>query len=235
MKKNIIAFIPARSKSSRVKHKNIKKLNGIPLLAYSIIEARKSQCFSKIIIITDSVKYCKIAERYGAESFGLRPKNISNSKSPDQLWVEWIIKKLEKKNFFFDAFSILRPTSPFRSSKTIKRATNLFLRNYNNYDSLRAIEKTKIHPGKIWKIKKNILQPIIRKKIKNTPWHSCQYAALPIFYSQNASLEICKLKSFKKYKLISGKKILPFKTKNNEGFDINYDYDFKVAEQIIKK
>ena len=101
MNKNIIAFIPARSKSSRVKNKNIKKLNGIPLLAYTIIAAKKSKCFSKIIIVTDSVKYRNIAKKYGAESFGLRPKNTSNSKSPDQLWVEWIIKKLEKHQIFF--------------------------------------------------------------------------------------------------------------------------------------
>tara|TARA_A100001015_G_scaffold254746_1_gene295780 strand:+ start:1282 stop:1989 length:708 start_codon:yes stop_codon:yes gene_type:complete len=235
VKKKIVAFIPARSKSTRLKDKNIKKLNGLPLLAHSILSAKKSKCFTRIIIVTDSDKYNRIATKYGAESFGIRPKKISNSKSPDQLWVKWIIDKLEKKRIFFDAFSILRPTSPFRSSKTIKRATNFFLKNYRAYDSLRAVEKTKVHPGKIWKIQKKTLIPIIKKKINNVPWHSCQYAALPTFYNQNASLEICKLKSFKKHNLISGKKILAFKTKGNEGFDINYDYDFKVAEQIVKK
>ena len=235
MSKKIIAFIPARSNSVRVKDKNIRNLGGIPLIARCILEAKKSNCFTHVIIVTDSKKYIKIANSYGAENYGIRPKNISNSKSPDQLWVKWIIQKLKKKKISFDAFSILRPTSPFRTAKTIKRATKLFLKKYKNYDSLRAVEKTKIHPGKIWKVKKNQLVPIFKKKIKNVPWHSCQYAALPTFYSQNASLEICKLNSFKKYGLISGKKILPFFTIDNEGFDINYNIDFALAEQIIRK
>ena len=235
MSKNFIALIPARSKSVRVKNKNIKNLNGIPLIAHSIIEAKKSKCFSKIIVVSDSEKYNQIGRLYGAENFGIRPKNISGPKSPDQMWVKWILNKLEKKKIKFDAFSILRPTNPFRTAKTIQRAIKEFLKKFKNYDSLRAVEKTKIHPGKIWKIKNNQLVPIYNNKINTVPWHSCQYAALPTFYSQNASLEICKSKSFKKYGLISGKKILPFLTKDFEGFDINYDIDFKVAEQIVKK
>ena len=61
-----------------------------------------------------------------------------------------------------------------------------------------------------------------------------QYAGLPKFYSQNASLEISSLRSFKKYKSISGKKIIPYITKNFEGFDINTSLDFEMAKILQK-
>ena len=107
--------------------------------------------------------------------------------------------------------------------------------NRSNADSLRAVEKTKIHPGKIWTYKNKYLNPIFNKKLNGMPWHSCQYAALPVYYAQNASLEICKKKSFLKYKNITGKKILPYFTKKYEGYDINTQLDYEFAKKIIKK
>ena len=74
-----IAFIPARSGSKRVKNKNIKKLNDIPLINYTIQSAISSNLFDRIIVVTDSVEYEKISIQAGAESLGLRPKNISGS------------------------------------------------------------------------------------------------------------------------------------------------------------
>ena len=71
---NSIAFVPARAGSERVKNKIILKLGGRPLLSYTIILAKKSKLFDKIICITDSKKYLKIAKQYGADNFELRPK-----------------------------------------------------------------------------------------------------------------------------------------------------------------
>ena len=77
-----IALIPARSGSKRIKNKNILKINGIPLLAYTIKEAIKSKVFDKVVCVTDSYKYAKIAIKFGAEVPKIRPKSISNEKSP---------------------------------------------------------------------------------------------------------------------------------------------------------
>jgi N-acylneuraminate cytidylyltransferase len=230
-----IAFIPARCGSKRVKNKNIANLNGHPLLAYSINIALKSGIYSKIYCITDSKKYKDISIYYGANDFPIRPKYTSKDKSSDDMWVKWALNICEKKKIKFDFFSILRPTSPFRSIDMIKQSINDLKKN-NTVDSIRAVEKTGIHPGKIWKIKNGLLDPILKKyNNKKIPWHSCQYAELPVYYSQNASLETIKKKSFLKYKIISGKKIKPLFTKNIEGFDINKDIDLEYARIIIKK
>ena len=80
---NIIALIPARSGSKRIPNKNIKYLNGHPLIAYSIISAIDSGIFDRIIVSTDSNDIAKISEYYGAEVPFIRPENISTDNSPD--------------------------------------------------------------------------------------------------------------------------------------------------------
>ena len=74
MKDKIIALIPARSKSERLKNKNILKIGKYPLLAIPILAAKKARIFDKIIVSTDSQKYAQIAKKYGAEVPFLRPK-----------------------------------------------------------------------------------------------------------------------------------------------------------------
>lgn len=233
MVSEIIALIPARAGSKRLKDKNIKKLNGHPLIAYTINVAKRSKIFKKIFCITDSEKYQKIANFYGSDKIDLRPKKLSLDGSPDIEWLKWAINKLQYNNISFKYFAILRPTNPFRTTTMIKNAYKIILKN-KKADSIRAVELTKIHPGKIWIKKKNYIFPLIKKNIKGVPWHSMQYAGLPKFYSQNASLEISSLRSFKKYKSISGKKIIPYITKNFEGFDINTSLDFEMAKILQK-
>ena len=220
-----VALIPARSGSKRIKNKNIIKVNGHPLLAYTIKVALDCKLFDKVICVTDSKKYSKIAKKYGAEVPKLRPKNISHSKSPDIEWVTWIMKILNQDNNY-DIFSILRPTSPLRSVTMIKNDWNKFLK-HKNCDSLRAIEKCKQHPGKMWSIKKNFMEPILYKKAKGTPYHSRQYADLPEIYAWSKILN-------RKQPSIAGTKIVPFITKDREGFDINYKEDLILLKEFFK-
>lgn len=79
----ILCLIPARSGSKSIPHKNIKLLNNKPLLAYSIEQAKNSKYNMRIIVTTDSLKYASIANKYGAETPFIRPKNISQDNSTD--------------------------------------------------------------------------------------------------------------------------------------------------------
>ena len=78
-----VAFIPARSGSKRIPHKNIKLLNNHPLIAYAIRSALDSKIFNDVICITDSEEYAEIALHYGASVPFLRPEGISKDASPD--------------------------------------------------------------------------------------------------------------------------------------------------------
>lgn len=234
LNKKILALIPARQGSERIKNKNITKVQNHPLIAYSIDVAKRSGLFDKIVVSTDSAKYAKIAKNYGAEVPFLRPISISRSTSPDYQWVNFTIKKLEKKGFFFTHFFILRPTSPLRKVTTILRAWEKFQKN-KKADSLRAVEICKQHPGKMWVKSKEFIKPIFSGKKHNQPYYNLQFKSLPKILTQNASLEISKVKVLNLYKSISGKKIIPFYTKDFEGFDINHQYDLKYANFLIKK
>ena len=230
----LIALIPARFGSERIKDKNIINLFGHPLIAYAINAAIKTKIFDKILVSTDSLKYKKIAEKYGAEIPFLRPKKISKSFSSDYEWVNYTLKKLEKNDQKFTHFFILRPTNPLRSHNTICNAWNIFKKN--KADSLRAVEYVKQHPGKMWFKKGKFIKPLLNFKVKKQPSFNNQIKVLPKILVQNASLEISKTEVLKKYKTITGKKILPFFSPSMEGFDINYPEDLvNLRKKIIKK
>ncbi len=228
-----VAFIPARSGSKRIKDKNIRLFDGHPLISYSIQAAIQSQIFDEIIFATDSKEYGEIAQYYGASVPFLREKSISGDKSPDIEWVKFMLKRLNDIGKDFDLISILRPTSPLRLDTTIRSAFKKFLGS-KNHDSLRAIEKCNQHPGKMWVNNNNMLFPLIPFKLDGVPWHSSQYSSLPEIYVQNASLEICWTKTILDMDSISGTKIMPFITSNYEGFDINNEEDFILAEALLK-
>ena len=96
MKKSLVALIPARKGSERLKNKNIVLLAGKPLIAHTISAALKTKIFDQIIVSTDSRKYASIAKKYGAEVPFLRPKIFSKSNSPDFEWVNYTLKKMFK-------------------------------------------------------------------------------------------------------------------------------------------
>ena len=232
MKPKSVAFIPARSGSKRVPGKNIKLLNSHPMLAYTVRAAIDSGVFDSVICATDSELYADIARYYGAEVPFLRSADISGDKSPDIEWVVWMLKALKSVERDYEVFSILRPTSPFRLPQTIRRAWDIFI-NDTGTDSLRAIEKCKQHPGKMWVIRGKRMLPLLPYTNGTTPWHSSQYAALPEIYAQDASLEIAWSHIVLEQHSIAGESIVPFVSQGFEGFDINKLEDWWMAERLV--
>lgn len=231
-KPKVVALIPARSGSKRLPDKNIRPLAGHPLIAYSISAARASGVFDAIIVSTDNAHYAAIAKHYGADVPHLRPDVLATSTSPDIEWVQYTLSRLANEGHAFDCFSILRPTSPFRSHETIRRAWNLFSCDLSA-DSLRAVEKCGQHPGKMWVLNGERMQPLMSKTLNGVPWHSCQMAALPEIYVQNASLEIAWTHVVHRHHTIAGEAIIPFITQGTEGFDINTPDDWWLAERMV--
>lgn len=233
MAKRVVAFIPARSGSKRVKDKNVRQLAGHPLIAYSIQAAVQSCVFTDVICATDSEEYAAISRHYGAEVPVLRDKAISGDTSPDIEWVVWMLRYLEQQGRTYDAFSILRPTGPFRLPETIQRAWKMFSED-GKADSLRAVEKCKQHPGKMWAIRGSRMLPVMPfSQPDGTPWHSSQYTSLPDIYVQDASLEIAWTRIALEKGSIAGEAIIPFVSKDLEGFDINNPDDWWLAERIV--
>jgi len=225
-----VALIPARQGSKRVPGKNVRVLSGHPMLAYTIRLAIESGVFESVIVSTDSDEIADIARHYGAEVPFLRPSPFASDTSPDIEWLEYTLEELARQGRTWDAFSLLRPTSPFRSAETIRRAWTRFI-SQEGIDSLRAVEKCAQHPGKMWVLRGDRMLPLL--PFGDPPWHSTPYQALPPVYIQNASLEIAWTRVVFERRTIAGDVIVPFLTEGYEGFDINDAYDWIVAERLL--
>ena len=230
----VISLIPARSGSKRCVNKNIRALNGKPLLAYSIECSLSSEIIYKTFIVTDSVEYEQIAMSYGAESIGLRPANTATDTSTDYDWIKWFVDNYKLLNGE-DLICILRPTNPFRTKNIIKKAYKII--NTTNAESVRGVELCKQHPMKAWVLNedKSYMLPYSSKFIRSKPAHSVQYASLPEVFIQNGCLELFYVSNIKKYSNFSGYLISPLIIEGYEGFDINYEQDFILAQSLIEK
>ena len=136
--KRIIAIIPARSGSKGIKNKNIRTLNGIPLIAHSSICAKRSEIIDEIFLSTDSEEYAEIAKLYGANVPFLRPINISTDRSQAY---DYVINALttykDQYDKIFDYFIVLQPTSPIRRPEHITDVVKMLVDN--NIDSVVSV------------------------------------------------------------------------------------------------
>ncbi|MFN0060790.1 MAG: cytidylyltransferase domain-containing protein [Planctomycetota bacterium] len=227
-----VALIPARAGSKRVQSKNTRRLAGHPLIAHTIAAAQSSGVFAAVVVSTESEEIAAIARHYGAEVPFLRPLEFAGDRSPDIDWIEHTLRALAVRGREFSVFSILRPTSPFRRAETIRRAFAEFT-SHEGIDSLRAVEKTSLHPGKMWVIRGARLLPLLPFGPAEQPWHSSPTQSLPEVYVQNASLEIAWSRLVLERHSIAGETIVPFLTDSWEGFDINDPEDFARAERAV--
>ena len=231
---NIIALIPARAGSKRIAGKNFRHLAGNPLWLYTLSAAKESGIFDGIYVSSDNediVYMCRLF--HGVEGV-LRPAENATDISPD---IEWIDHFFRITSVDADAFAILRPTSPFRSAETIRRAWAEF-QEKQPCDSIRAVEKGP-NAHKLWWPEKDAIKPVATGFIESfgrwVPMHSAPSQLSPVCYKQNASLEISWTKNVTENYSISGDYIKPFFTHGYEGFDLNTEDDFILAEALIER
>jgi CMP-N,N'-diacetyllegionaminic acid synthase len=232
----VIALIPARGGSKRVHRKNLRPLAGHPLLAYSIAAAREAGCFSGVYVSTEDAEIADVARTYGAAVID-RPAAFARDDAPDILWLRHALDVLGNPPMV--TWALLRPTSPFRTAETIRRAFRQFTLPDQTADSLRAVEPVTQHPGKMWTADLDLkyqppIKPLLDKKHPDgTPWHSSPTQSLPVYYVQNASLEMGHGGNVWTYGTIHGKKVAPFLTRGYEGFDVNTERDLREADYLI--
>ena len=230
----IIALIPARAGSKRVKGKNYKTLRGHPLLAYTIWQAIDSGIFKRIYVSTESRQVAAIAEKYGAEVIK-RPKELAKDSSPDHEWVNDAL--FQTRNVKYDAYAILRPTCPFRKPSSIQTAWSMLQAN-PSYDSIRAIRVSYDHPYKMWHYWKyddytGRISPYMPRIYGSTPAYDMPTQQFDIVWSQSAALQIHWVGHTDR-RDISGPKIMGIMLGEYESHDINTEKDWFVAECIAK-
>lgn len=119
-----VAIIPARGGSKRIPRKNIKLFHGIPLIAYSIQSALKSNLFKKVIVSTDDEEIAKIAREYGAEIPFIRPKELSDDFTGTGAVVTHTLNHLKSVGENYNLICTIYATAPFLQEKYLIEGFN---------------------------------------------------------------------------------------------------------------
>ena len=212
----VLGIIPAKRVSSRIKNKNIKKINNRYLIEYTILSSIKSKVFSNIIVSSDSLKVKNICNDYDL-TFIERPKSISKKNSDIKDAILFTLNELYKYKINQpDLIIILEPTSPLRSVKTIKNVVNLF-KSKKRINSILPISiKNQLIAIKY----KNKLKFINHININNSIKRKSYFEVSSLIWA-------VRTKYFLKTKKIFDVNSFPFITNQFENFDINNQEDLK--------
>ena len=224
--KNIV-IIPARGGSKRLPNKNILSLDGIPLIAHSILYAQQNNVLiDEIYVSTDDAVIKKVAQDYGAKVID-RPENLSGDLEPTVSALQQVLESIETQ---VENVILLQPTNPLRPKNLLQDAFEIYKKG--NYDSLFTVSRNHQKLGKIVDHKFHPFNYTIGQRSQDLE---------PLFY-ENGLLYITKaslilpLDNTRTDSKIISEKGFPFEVNDvfaNIDIDIQDDLDY--AEYLIQK
>lgn len=224
-----IAIIPARSGSKGLCDKNIKMLDGKPLLAYSVEAALQSGAFDVVHVSTDSEIYAEIARKHGADVPFLRSAEASSDSASSWDVVREVLNNYSILGKTFDTFMLLQPTSPLRTAKDIIEAYECMINKQAN--SIVSVCETEHSPLQCNKLPKDgSLVGFIENKFKNMARQM-----LDTYYRLNGAIYLAKTDFFLMTEDIYSEKCYAYIMDKRKSIDIDDQFDFDIAEAIIAK
>ncbi|MDD2973333.1 MAG: acylneuraminate cytidylyltransferase family protein [Lachnospiraceae bacterium] len=228
--KKILAIIPARSGSKSVKNKNIKVIDGKPMIAYSIRHALESTYINRVIVSTDSEEYAKIAREYGAETPFIRPAEYATDTALDiDVFSHALGYLREEESYEPDVVVQLRPTYPIRHVPDIDAMIACMLAD-DTIDSVRSVSPAKEVAHKMWYMAEDQQMTPILTDIQEA--YNMPRQQLPRILYQNANIDVIRPRVILEEHSMSGRKIMGYEMKDN--FDIDTEEDFARAAEYLR-
>lgn len=229
-KMGILAIICARGGSKGVPNKNIRLLNGKPLIAYTIECAKKYTKFDRIIVSTDSPKIAEVAKQYGADVPFLRPKELATDTSPKIPVLQHAVRYLEQEeNDRYDLIVDLDPTSPLRTVEDIENCVNKMIeKNPNVVFSVTPAHKNPYFnmveekDGRVYLCKK-LDRSITRRQ------------DAPMVYAMNASIYVYKKDFLLNTDSVFSDNTMAVVMPEERSIDIDRPIDFEFVEFLMKR
>ena len=221
-----LAIIPARSGSKGLKDKNIKLLNGLPLIAYSIQAALKSGKFSHVMVSTDSPLYAKIAIDHGAEVPFLRDATSASDSASSWDVVREVLGKYRELGMEFETVTLLQPTSPLRTSEDIVKAFDL----YQEKGATAVVSVCEPEHSPLWcnTLSESLCMDHFLDHISNRPRQQ-----LNTYYRLNGSIYIVDVALISAGNNIYDANSYAYIMPNERSVDIDTELDFLIAETVI--
>jgi len=227
-KKRILAIIPARGGSKGIPRKNLKELNGKPLIAYTIEEAVNSKYISKLIVSTEDKEIAEISEQFGAEVPFLRPMELAVDETSGIEPILHAVKWFYDKGCTFDYIICIQCTSPFRKAEQIDEAIKKMVSG--GADSIVSVCESEVNP--YWM--KVVEDGRIEDFLSNVPFYARRQDT-PEIYRLNGAIYIAKTEVLLEYKNWYTKNTLAYIMDRKSSLDIDDITDFKFAEFLMKE
>ena len=223
----ILGIIPARGGSKRLPNKNIKILNGRPLIEYIIKTCLQSGSLDKLIVSTDSKEIRRIALKSGASVPFLRPKELARDTSTTEETLKHAILFMEKSlRHKIDIIVLLQATSPFTTVGIIDKCIKLLLNK--NWDVVITVKMASERAEWIGFLNnKGGFKKIIKEE-------ECFRLARMKEYVSSGNVYVIKRKVIFESDKIIGKNTGAFVVSNEAAIDIDYPLDFLFAEFLLK-
>ena len=228
----ILTIIPARGGSKGIKLKNLSKINGKPLVAFSIEHSLASKLINRTIVSTDNEEIAKVSEKYGAEIPIYRSKELAGDNILDLPVFEHMLTYLkEEENYEPEIVVHLRPTSPYRKAEWIDSAIKLLIEN-TSADSIRSVSEPSQHPYRIFEIKNKFLFPLMHDRHPEP--YLLRRQDLPKMFYYNCVIDVTKPSTIIIKKSMTGDKMLPYIMKPEDSIDIDKPMDLEFAKFFLK-
>ncbi len=227
--KSVLAVIPARGGSKRLPNKNIRPLQGKPLIGWTIEAAQKSNIIDRTIVSTDSDEIARISKSFNVDIPFQRPAHLATDEAQTSDVLLHVLDFLKDSGEVYDYLTVLQPTSPLRTAKHIDDALMLMhRRNAIGIVSVCPVD----HPTE-WC---NTLPPngsMDRFIDKNVLGARSQ--DLPERYRINGAIYAVDVHCFSQQQtLLLSNDMTSFIMKREDSIDIDTEYDFTLVEYLIK-
>lgn len=226
--KKILAIIPSRGGSKGIPRKNIKELNGKPLIEYTINTAKKSKYIDKLIVSTEDKEIAEISEKFGADIPFLRPAELALDDTPGIDPIIHSINWFNEKGTSFDYVICIQCTSPFRKTEQIDEAIEILERE--NSDSIVSVCESEVNPNWMKKVENGEMKDYL----SNIPFYA-RRQDMPKVYRLNGAIYIAKTEFLLNNKNWYNEKTLAYLMDRLSSVDIDDMLDFKFAEFLMKE
>lgn len=224
----ILVIIPARGGSKGIPHKNIKPLNGKPLIYYTIDEAREIVGDDDICVSTDDPEIIKCVEDYGLKVPFVRPEELATDTAGTYEVLLHALSFYEKQGRRYDVVLLLQNTSPFRKAEQIREALELYTPDVDMVVSVKECASNPYY--------------CVFEEDKNGYLHVCKGDGnffrrqdAPKVYEYNGAIYIMKAETLKTTHMHKIQKRVKYVMDELSSFDLDTMTDWIIAESIIKE
>lgn len=225
--KKIVAIIPARGGSKGIKRKNIRKLNGKPLISYTIEQALRSKYIDRVIVSTEDLEIAEISKSFGAEVPFLRPQELAQDDTPG---IEPIIHAVNylnsEENYSFEYVMCLQCTCPLRKVEDIDNSIEEI--NAKNADSLVSVCESEVNPYWIKVIEDGKLVDFIKTNVAYV-----RRQDLPKVYRLNGAIYLARAEIILNRKTWYTDNTIPYVMDRLSSVDIDDEMDFRYVEFLM--